>query len=54
MKLLSLNEKITIKGLLVRQGVPVSNLIKFKYRRDVLFFWNRVYGKPITSYAKYI
>ncbi len=52
MRLLTLNERITIRGLLAKRGVEISPAIKSS--SEFINFWNMAYGKSILFFAKYL
>ena len=50
MRNLTLQEKITIKGILSRYGVPVDILVRLTMKDAVWFFW-RCTGRSVADYA---
>lgn len=49
--MMNLQTKITIKGLLAKQGVLPQFLVRAT-AKELCFFWNLCYGCPITDLAK--
>lgn len=52
MRELTLNEKITIKGILHARGVPISYLRKANMSA-VMFYWSMFFRGSIKFYYKY-
>ena len=48
MRQLTLNEKISIKGLLQAKGVNIPKLTM----KEALFFWRQLYGISISKWFK--
>lgn len=53
MRNLTLNEKITIKGILDRYGVASENLVNMEMG-DACYFFGRCTGTSIKYYGKYV
>jgi len=51
MRTLTLDEKITLKERLARQGVLPSILVRLDMR-ELCFLWPRCFAAPIKDYAK--
>ena len=49
MRVLTLDEKITIKGILRKQGVPGDALIRLD-TKQALYWWGRVCPGSIAKY----
>jgi len=52
MRKLTLDEKITLKGLLARKPGFSGPTVAKAGMRDILFWWRWCYGSSITDYAK--
>lgn len=52
MRVLTLDEKITLKGKLARYNVSADLLVAMNMA-DALYFWERCCGSSITKYPKY-
>lgn len=52
MRALTLDEKITLKGLLYARGVAPQNLVKLDMAQ-ARFWWPRLYGRSISQYWRY-
>jgi len=52
MRQLTLNEKITIRGLLSRMGVNGIQLLTSDLK-ELMFTWNRCYRRSITQFHRY-
>ena len=53
MRMLTLDERITIKGILAKKGVPVKFLAG-KFTRTYIATWYRVMPGPMANYYKWI
>jgi len=49
----TLNERITIKGLLRKKGVPPAHLVGVTTFPPLLSIWYRCFGKPMSEYWMY-
>lgn len=52
MRQLTLNEKITIRGLLARMGVRGPLVVKAELK-ELIHYWNMCYRRSITAYHRY-
>jgi hypothetical protein len=52
MRDLTLQEKITIKGILSRYGVPVDILVRLTMG-DAVWFFGRCTGRSVADYSLY-
>lgn len=53
MRELTLNEKITIKGILHARGVPICYLRRANMG-GMLFYWSMFFRRSIATYGKHI
>ena len=51
MRELTLHEKITLKGILHRRGVPTFYLVRANMSA-MMFYWSQIFRKSIATYGK--
>ena len=49
----SLHERISIKGLLQKKGVPACHLVRLRDFQPLLFLWYACFRRPMRQYYLY-
>jgi len=52
MRQLTLDDKITIRGLLARMGVSGPLVVEAELK-EIIHYWNMCYRRSITAYHRY-